>query len=277
VGHSLDIFHDYHPAGSIPLSRPEKYFATRPHTHVYVGWQPASTWAAADGGNAAVNAGIDRAAASIKSITPHKIFLTLWQEPQHAVTGGTSCPLNRRPDGGTPAQYRAMWRNVEARFRADGVTNVVWVMDYQGSPQWACLVRQMWPGNSLIDWVTYDTYSTGTSSTWDNTVGWFYSVLTHDSNKVTDFTSKPWGVAEFGDCATPGTAHASQYYLGAKAALDANGYPRLKMYMVYDNSLGPRAGLGCLTNYTVAGAYDPAKQTGFNLFADDPIFTGLPR
>jgi hypothetical protein len=272
IGHRLDIFHDFHPVAQPPLNADEIHLA-RSGTYIYADWKPANTWAAADGGNAQANREINRAAASIKAIAPHRIFLTLWQEPQHSVSGGTACPIRPGAAGGTPAQYRAMWRNVEQRFKADGVTNVVWVMDYQGSYQWACLVPSLWPGNNLVDWVTYDTYSTSAQSTWANTVGLFYQVLLRDNSRATNFTSKPWGVAEFGACLPQPLPHVEQYFLQAKAALDANMYSRLKMYMVYDSSNGPNAGPGCLTDYSAAGSYTPEKQAYFNKLANDPIFT----
>jgi hypothetical protein len=169
-----------------------------------------------------------------------------------------------------------MWRNVENRFNAAGVTNVIWVMDYSGNPKWTCLVGQLWPGNNLIDWVTYDSYSTVFAPTWDNTVGWFYRFLQSHTTPTTDFAAKPWGVAEFGDCQPAFPAQVGQYYQQATQALQANTYPRLKMYMIFDNSVGPNAGPGCLTNYTASGTYDPAKQRYFNLFADSPVFTDPP-
>ena len=270
IGRTMDIFHDYHSPGNLPLNSTEKYFAERPNTYVYVNWKPASNWADADGGNATVNASIDRAAASIKSVAPHKIFLTVWHEPGNDVSGGTSCPI-KPGSAGTPAQYRAMWQNVENRFKADGVTNVVWVMNYMGYSKWDCLVPQLWPGNGLIDWVTFDVYSMGDSSTVANTIGRFYNVLLNDNNSSFNVDAKPWGLAEWGDCTTSDQAHVYQYYQEMKTALDNNTYPRLKMYMVYDSN-GNGAGMGCLTDYSKSGVYDPTEQAYYNKFADDPHF-----
>lgn len=271
IGHQMDIFHDYHQPGSLPLNSDEIYFAKRSNTYIYVNWKPASNWADADGGNASVNASIDQAAANIKSIAPHKIFLTIWHEPENDVSGGTSCAV-KPGSAGTPAQYRAMWQNVENRFKADGVTNVVYVMNYMGYYKWDCLIPEMWPGNDLVDWVTYDVYSSGDSSTVSNTIGRLYNLLETDNSSTTNFESKPWGAAEWGDCNTADQAHVYSYYQQMKTALDDNTYPRLKMYMVYDDN-GNNAGMGCLTEYSKAGTYDPTEQTDYNNFADDPIFT----
>jgi len=277
VGQPLDIFRDYHSApgsnalGDLPLNSNEMQIARRPGTYIDVNWKPAATFAQADGGNPVVNRQIDHVAASIKSIAPRKIFMTIWWEPQNDVTSdpGASCYLNPNATGGTPAQYIAMWRNVENRFRAAGVTNVVWAMDYQAPPngRYDCLVPLLWPGNSLVDWVTYDSYSRNGHATWDNTVGRFYHVLESDSSPTVDFNSKPWGLGEFGTCANANTAAANDFYLQAKSAFEAGTYPKLKMYLVYASTGGQKAGPGCLSNYNSFGQPDSAKQANFNQFA----------
>lgn len=277
VGQRLDIFRDYHSApgsnalGDLPLNSDEMQLARRPGTYVDVNWKPAPTFAQADGGDPVVNREIDQVAASIKSIAPHKIFMSIWWEPQNDVTSdpGGNCYLSPNAAGGTPAQYIAMWRNVESRFRAAGVTNVVWAMDYQApaNGQYDCLVPLLWPGNSLVDWVIYDTYSRNGHATWANTVGRFYQVLSSDSSPSVDFDAKPWGLGEFSTCSNANTSAANDFYLQAKSAFQADTYPRLKMYLVYADSGGPKAGPGCLSNYNNYGQQDSVKQDNFNQFA----------
>ena len=277
VGHRLDIFRDYHSApgsntlGDLPLNANELRLARRPGTYIDVNWKPAPTFALADGGNAMVNRHIDHVAASIKSIAPRKVFMTIWWEPQNDVTSapGGNCYLNPGATGGSTAEYIAMWRNVERRFRAAGVTNVIWVMDYQAPPngRYDCLVPLLWPGNDLVDWVVYDTYSRNPYATWDNTVGRFYRVLSSYSTPSADFKSKPWGLGEFGTCSNPSTTAASDFYVQAKDSFETNAYPRLKMYLAYTSTGGPQAGPGCLSNYNQNGQPDAAKQASFNEFA----------
>lgn len=276
TGRKLDIFHDYHPPGSLPLNSAEIYFAERANTYIYVNWKPASNWASADGGNATVNSQIDQAAASIKSVAPHKIFLTIWHEPENDVSPGTSSCPGLKGAAGSPAQYISMWQNVENRFKADGVTNVVWVMNYMSYQVWDCLVPQLWPGNNLVDWVAMDPYPVPSTPTWAGTVGRFYNVLLKDESPATDFTSKPWAVAEFGTCYFTQESQSYTYFQEAKQALDANTYPNLKMYILFDSNEGPGANNGCLTNYTSSGTLDPTKQLYWNDFANDSIFANAP-
>ena len=237
------------------------------NSHVDVNWQPVTHWVRADGSYPGVNAAIARVATSIKSITPRKVFLTIVQEPQLHVTSdpGGHCPLSSKAKGGTPAQYIAMWRNVENIFRAQGTSNVVWTVDYQSYKKFNCLVPLLWPGNNMVDWVLYDTYSRNAQGTWNRTVGPFYQLLLHDSSPQVNFDSKPWGLGEYGTCSNPDTAMAQDFDLQAKTAFEANEYPRLKMYLAYDDA---GANKGCLSNYTAQGQLDPTKQSDFNQFID---------
>jgi len=109
VGQRLDIFRDYHSApgsnalGDLPLNADERHLARRPGTYIDVNWKPAPTFALADGRNATVNRQIDHVAASIKSIAPRQVFMTIWWEPQNDVTSdpGGNCYLNPRATGGS--------------------------------------------------------------------------------------------------------------------------------------------------------------------------------
>jgi hypothetical protein len=280
LGHHLDIFRDYNtPPGSsgldtLPLNSAELAAVKLPGTYVDVNWKPAANWAQAGGGDAAVNAQIKQVADNIKAVAPHKIFLTVWVEPQNNVSGGTNCP-GVVGNSGTPAQYKQMWQNVENIFRAQGTDNVVWAMDYQSDAKFDCLVPQLWPGNNLVDWVFYDSYDHDDKlgNNWSNTVGQFYQVLQNDSSASVDFDSKPWGLGEFGTCKNNSAANAEQYFVQAKQAIDDNTYPRLKLYNIFADSAGGTAGKGCLTDYTATGQIDAQKNTAVKSLVDIPLFS----
>lgn len=280
IDHHLDVFRDYNPAPGtrpnavLPLNASELAALKLPDTYVDVNWKPAQTWAQADGGDPAVNAEIKQAADNIKAVAPHKIFLTVWWEPQQYVSGGSNCP-GLHGTAGTPAQYKQMWRNVENIFRSQGVTNVVWTMDYMGShPNEDCLVPQLWPGNNLVDWVLYDSYDhdiPGQGTNWSDSVGRFYHVLQQDSSPSVDFNSKPWGLGEFGTCRTPSVDNSHQYFQQAKQSIDSNAYPNLKMYLMFAVGAG-HTSKGCLTDYTPHGQPDPVKNTEIRSFANSLVF-----
>ncbi len=276
VGQHLDIFRFYHRPQTPPLNSAEIALARRSNTFIQVNWKPASTWVAAGGGNATVNAQIKQVAENIKAVAPHKIFLTIWHEPENDVSAfdnsaeQTACKSDPNFKGlkgsaGTPDQYKAMWRNIETIFKQQGVTNVVWAMNYMGYAPWHCLIPQIWPGNQYVDWVLYDTYARG-SETFAASAGAVYHALQQESSSSVDLDSKPWGLGEFNDCTPAAPQDAITYFNGARSAFNANAYPRLKMYMVYADT-GNGAGPGCLTNYNASGQPYPAKQAAFNQLA----------
>jgi chitodextrinase len=240
VSNKLDFVHTYRAPGQV-IGSWEKTMINRAGTYLQLNWKPTeTTWAAADGRDATVNSNIDLMANSVKSVAPKKVFLTVFHEPENDVTagtGGTGCsPSNG--SYGSPADYRAMWQNVRNRFDALGVNNVVWSMNYMGYVSYDCYVPQLWPGNHLVDWVTWDPYDGGTA-TYATSVSRFYNRLQSTSDATHDYNSKPWGLAEFGywnqnGDSTP--AEAVKYWQQAQASVETNQFPRLKMYSVFDST-----------------------------------------
>jgi hypothetical protein len=275
IGRQVRIVHNYHAASEPPpLTADEVFFATRPNTIVWVNWWPAAHWADAAGGNATVNARIAAVADSIKRVAPSKVMLTIVHEPENDVlAGSTACPVDgKRHYGtaGTPADYRAMWRNVRSIFTARGSSNVVFNMNYMGYvPNWGCEFKDLWPGNDLVDWVTWNPYSlNGTTETWDRTTTSFYGWMSANSDAAHDFLSKPWGIGEFGVGSKATRAFEYQYYADAQVAIDAGRFPRLKYYSVFDAS----GAFETRTNYDTAGVLDPTEQARYNALAQDPLF-----
>lgn len=269
IGRQLDVVHDYHGAGAVPLATAdEQYFATRPNTILSTTFKPSDNWKDASGGNAAVNAIIDQTAQNIKSVAPHKVMLTIYLEPENEVSGGGSCAAYKGTSG-TTADYRAMWKNVHNRFSALGVTNVVWVWNVMGNTNWACELKDMWPGNNMVDWITWDPYVRGgEGQTFAGIVSPFYNWLSANSDSTHAFTSKPWGLSEWG---AYGVTQPTAYglYDSAKSAVDKKQFPRLKMYSIFDTSgVTQDVRLG----YDENRNSDPVEQQHYNAFANDNAF-----
>jgi hypothetical protein len=270
IGRQVDVVHQYHPAGAANavLTTDERYFIDR-GTILYLNWRPANRWSDAAGGNSTINTQIDQMAASIKSVGPRKLMLALGGEPERFVTPGTSnCPYLKGTSG-SPADYRAMWENVQNRFAARGVDNVIWVMNYLGYWKWDCLFPELWPGNDRIDWIVWDPY-VGPNEHWDDLVSYFYRALETKSDALHAYTSKAWGLAEFGYWYGTNQAEAYRFYDDAKASLDAGKYPRLKLYEPFDTIA---AGVDTRISYTTTGVFDATEQAHYNAFANNPLLT----
>jgi hypothetical protein len=161
-----------------------------------------------------------------------------------------------------------MWANVEARFAAAGVTNVVWDMNYMNYVAWDCLVNDLWPGNDLVNWVFFESYSPS-GSTFAAQTSRFYNLLTRNSDPAHNYLSKPWGVGEFGTSATSESEQVA-YYAGIKHALDTEQFPRLKLLSAFD-------AVGLQADYRVAydasGQSSPAELDAFRSLAGDSLIT----
>jgi hypothetical protein len=265
-GSQVSVDHDYRTPGQT-LSSSDVQVAQTPDKILLVNWKPAYTWSDAAGGNATVNSQIDAMANSIKALGSTKVLLTIFHEPENDVSGGApNCPSTiYKGSAGTPADYRAMWSNVEARFAALGVTNVVWVMNYMGYTGWDCMIDDLWPGNSLVDWVLWDPYESDNED-FSQSVGNFYSELTTLSDSDHDYLSKPWGLGEFGDRSVS-DANQENFYTTVAHSLDVNQFPKLKLLTLYD-------AIGSTGDYRVAydeaGNWDNAEVADLEALSNDP-------
>ena len=275
MGRKLDIVHTYNPVGNNTLSSHDIYFAKRSGTILFKNWKPTNNWSTASGGNAAVNATIDTMANSVKSLGSTKIFLTVHHEAENDVSGGAngcSSTMNYVGSAGTPADYRAMWRNVYNRFNNLGVTNVVWVIDYMNYSPWDCLIDDMYPGNDIVDWVMFNAYGSQgpNNNNYSNKVRHFYDLLTRTNSSTHDYLSKPWGIVEW-NIRNASAAEQYSYYDQAKASLEKNEFPKLKAHMVFD-SIGPEGNENRVA-YRDGGIFDAVKQEHYKAFANSHVFS----
>jgi fibronectin type 3 domain-containing protein len=171
---------------------------------------------------------------------------------------------------GTSADYRAMWKNVRARFDAAGVTNVVWVMNYMGYEPFRCMTNGLWPGNDLVDWVAFDIYGTATRPNFTANVGSMYDFLNATSDATHNYASKPYSLAEWGIYQNGLTQQQTYDYSDmAKTAVETNRFPNLKMYMIFDNLAGD--GLENRVGYFYE-TEDPVRQQHYTAFAQSSAF-----
>jgi hypothetical protein len=133
-----------------------------------------------------------------------------------------------------------------------------------GFAKWDCLIADLWPGNQYVDWVVFDQYATGTK-TFNTSISRFYNFLSNTSNSAHNYNSKYWGLAEhgYGNSGSESTqARARQYWVDAKAAIQANTFPKVKMWLVFDTTVNGTQQVG----YTFDGQIDIEEQTAFNGF-----------
>jgi hypothetical protein len=200
-------------------------------------WRPENGYSWAQVANGAVDGLIDQEAAYIKANFPERFFLAIHGEPEDEV-------IQTSGSGYTAADFRAMFRHVILRLRADGVTNVVSVVDYTGNPKWGSMswFDDMYPGNDVVDWLAEDPYIIGPEG------GWYDNDYDHFVNRTFPGYSFPgfytwagriapgkpimiseWGVDEL---STDSTWKAGKF---ANFSGHASDYPLVKA-LVYWNS-----------------------------------------
>jgi hypothetical protein len=273
VVYKTDFVH-YYTSGAKTLSSFEKSIINSSDQYLQLNYKPNSVFREGDGRNATVNGYIDGLANSIKTVAPKKVMLVIYHEPENDVTPGTtSCSTSDKGTSGSPAEYRAMWANVRARFDALGVNNVVWVMNYMGFSNYDCLVKELWPGNQYVDWIHWDPYDGGTVN-YLSTMKRFYDWMETNSTSQYDFTSKIWGLGEFGYWNKDNNstdANALIFWQQAKQSIINNDMPRVKLYSVFDSSADSTPGDASLVGvkFTDSTTLEPSveKQSAFNEFA----------
>ncbi len=159
TGSDFALSHQYKTNATLFPTAADIAIAQQPgHNRVLLeNWKPATdkTWAQV--ANGAADARIDAEAAYLKSHFDLPFFLAVWHEPENDV--------NTAPGSGmTVADYRAMYRHVILRLRADGATKFVSVMNYMGFGRWNSMLDGLYPGDDVVDWIAYDPYQTNNAS-----------------------------------------------------------------------------------------------------------------
>lgn len=274
-GRRAPVWRSYFRPGSAPLTTAKSDpLSSALLTHIHNGgiaqinYRPADDWSEATGNNAAVNASIDTFADNVKS-TGGKVMITINHEPENNVGSGTSCYYKTgvNPVGNSPANYRAMWRYIHGRFAAKGVTNAIWITGSQSYPKFNCLRNELWPGDDVVDWVGFDLYvGTGRAHATANAgIDYMTNWFTTNSAPGRDYASKPYAMTEFGIAG--GQSLVIEGYHALRTSLEANRWPNLKMFLIWDSNLNNDP---FRTDLTDTNDYDINEQNAFATLATTP-------
>ncbi len=261
VGRTFDIVYDFHQVGdTLPTAAEVDEVASGHLLHVNI---ESTNWVAV--ANGAQDAGLTRQALGVKSLNA-PVYVTFNHEPD----------VKSKVSRGTGADFVAAWRHVHDLFIANGATNAVWVWVmvgwYPNFPGYAAF----YPGNSYVDWLSWEAYSTtscGTTrnvlkSTFADAAGPMYTWL-HDGHGVAagiDIT-KPEMISEYGanyDSGNPGAQGA--WYQGIPQALKTQ-FPDIKAVAKWDNPGG---------NCQYAMSTSPLTIAGMTAAGQDPYVNQTP-
>ena len=142
-------------------------------------------------------------AAKVKA-TPYKFIVDIDPETDDRPDVGGTAKI--RAAAGTRAEYAAAYRHIVDRFRARGVTNVLWAWTMSGwtasDPSKAWSLQQLWPGPNYVNVIMWDPYNHDPARwrSFSQIVAPFYNAIRGGLLDPVDANAKklPLGLGEYG-------------------------------------------------------------------------------
>jgi len=162
------------------------------------------------------------------ALLPYSIYL----RPMHEMDGDWY-PWGQ-VNGNTADQYIAAWRHIWSRFNATGATkNVKFVWCPNNSNRPGIDQRIFYPGDQYVDWIGLDAYSWDPKYSFRQTIS-ENAVPQNPYARLTNMTSKPMMIAEFGVNQTGGTPSQVESWF-IQLSKDMSLFPNIQA-LVYFNA-----------------------------------------
>jgi hypothetical protein len=270
-GRTASIYHTYHRGDELFPTKAEIAMANeagRPRI-LFTNWKVGygTKWGKVAAGEQ--NARIDKLSAHIKAnYGRDKFFMAVHHEPENDVSTDPKSQM-------TAKDYANMVRHTIKRMKANGVTNVVFVMAYMNVERWndSGWWYNLYPGNDVIDWVAVDSYVNAQPK------GFHAGDFTYLMNRTTGkskfngwynwalTTGKPIMVAEWAvyECRTK-CSPDEKAKIHAKVVEQMKAMPAIKAMIAFDTA-SDQQGLDMRIDST------PQALASFKKIAADPIFT----
>jgi hypothetical protein len=162
-----------------------------------------------------------------------------------------------------PTKYVNAYRYIVNLFRAQGVTNVVWVVVYAGfePTTFNATYAALYPGDDVVDWIGWDPYNDAVTS-WTEPqplFSDFYGRIDSGLFQTAGSASKPRMLGEYGCLDDPSQpTRRESWFQAIPAALEA--LPKLKALQYFDSA----------TNVDFRIESDANALTGFGDAGKDP-------
>ena len=270
-GRTASIYHTYHRGDELFPTKAEIAMANEPGRSriLFTNWKVGynTKWGKVAAGEQ--NARIDRLSAHIrKNYGRDRFFLAVHHEPENDVSTVAGSQM-------TAKDYAAMVRYTIKRMKANGVTNVVFVMAYMNVEKWndSKWWNDLYPGGDVIDWVAVDSYVNAQPK------GFHAGDFTYLMNRTTGrsrfngwynwavTTGKPVMVAEWAvyECRTT-CSPVEKAKIHATIVEQMKAMPQIKAMVAFDTA-SDQQGLDMRIDST------PQALASFKKIAADPIFT----
>jgi len=98
-------------------------------------------------------------------------------------------------NGNTSREFIAVWRKVYNILRQEGATNVVWVWAPVAHYEGATPYKDVYPGDTYVDWLGVSGYNWGDTRTWSQWQS-FYRIFDQSYDKLVALSNKRIMIAE---------------------------------------------------------------------------------
>ena len=161
------------------------------------------TWTYKQVSSGSLDRYLDAVAAKVKATSAKFIVDIDPETDDRPDIGGTN---KIKAVAGTRAEYVAAYRHIVDRFRAQGVTNILWSWTMSGwtasDPSKAWNLQQLWPGSNYVNMIMWDPYNHSTSNwrSFSQLVAPFYNAIRGGLLDPVDANAKklPLGLGEYG-------------------------------------------------------------------------------
>lgn len=161
------------------------------------------------------------------------VFVTFDHEPD----------LARKAGLGTSNEYKEAWRHVYHLFQEAHASNAVWVWVVTGGMSTASTALSMWPGNDVVDWLSWEGYDfagcqTGApdiavSQTFSSAVLPFYTYLHANGRAAGIDVEKPIMISEAGTAIASSATQFPGWYQEIPRFLSQ--YPQIRAVGLWDH------------------------------------------
>ncbi len=258
LGRAFDIVYRYHDlVEAVPDAEEKALVARGSLLHLAI----ASRKFSGDGVNytdvtaGTYDASLRKQAQGIASLGS-PVFVTFEQEANQKEKVGVR---------GSAADFIAAWRHVHDLFTSAGATNAVWVWVMTGNAANLSRTAALWPGNDVVDWISWNVYNNSGCRTsaidvsryvsFQDGLKIFYDWVTTTGRAAGIDTTKPMMVSEAGTAQyADDLAMSAKWYADIPTALAA--YPQVKAVTLWasggDNANGTNCDYRFQNNPTVA-------------------------
>jgi hypothetical protein len=137
-------------------------------------------------------------------------------------------PWGRGVEGNNSYRLKAVWRRLVGIFRIQGAENVQWVWTPNVNTGGDFPFRDLYPGDSWVDWVGFDGFNWALRGEWNS----FTDIVDNSYEEMAELTSRPMIVAETGSSETGGDKAA---WLNSALRREIPRLPRIRAVVWFND------------------------------------------